>query len=414
MTFTCQTSYQACYNSLLANKAGRLTAKGVDTAWYKVSLVKGYNLLTTGIPLIIAQGNLIAVQPNADIATFSTSSEGDYACGAFNCASSTCDIDCSESPTGFRFGIKFYSITDTTYVQLAIPGNYATCGSYQLSAIATYYSNQANAIQQTKSSIINVYSPNGSNETCLFDSVPTSEILSTEATLVGGITAGPLLTTISLSLAAQMSAYYNALWSNTAFVLALLSSSTSNINGCLSNCSSAGFCKQNPTTYQYECNCVGYYAGSDCSSDIRPCSSSPCLNNATCDDFTSNSNLTSTEYVCNCLPNYYGSQCEYKLNLCINQTCSGNGLCIDLGSNTSCKCKMYFSGDFCEIESNELKTLKQIISMTTIIAYIVFALFTVMVLLCDCTSYMQGKFTPRMRQEVLLERRKITKLVYIN
>ena len=424
MAFTCQTSYQACYNNLLSNKAGRLTATGVDTAWYKVNLVQGYNFLTTGIPSSIAKGNLIAVQPNTDIVTFSTSDENDFACGAYNCDKSKCSIDCSKSPMGFRFGIKFHSTNDILINQLNVPGNYSTCGTYQLNAIATYYSNKPNPVTLSATRYINVYPSNETdNETCVYYTQSTLESLNTttsesiiEITEEAGFTIEPN------SLTKEINAFYNSFYSDMAFILTLLSASTGDISGCLSNCSSKGFCNQNPSTYEYECECVGYSTGSDCSSDIRPCSSNPCLNNGLCSDFSkvsSSLNISTTDYLCQCALNYYGNQCQNKINVCKNVTCSANGYCIDLGNSTKCKCKKYFSGDFCEIESNELKTVKAVISMATIIAFIVFIVYITIVLLCDYTSFLHGKFTPKHDKPVnynssISDKNRIRKLIYVN
>lgn len=53
---------------------------------------------------------------------------------------------------------------------------------------------------------------------------------------------------------------------------------------------------------------------------VNPCSSSPCLNQAICQDYW---NTTNTWYMCVCIPPYTGTNCETSiLNSC-------NGLCMN-------------------------------------------------------------------------------------
>ena len=57
--------------------------------------------------------------------------------------------------------------------------------------------------------------------------------------------------------------------------------------------------------------------------------------------------------------------------------------------------------------------------MATIIAYIVFCVYIIMILLCDYTSYLQGKFTPQRDKPVnynssFSDKKRINKLIYTN
>ena len=183
----------------------------------------------------------------------------------------------------------------------------------------------------------------------------------------------------------------------------------------MKSCSLQGYCVRDPTTMQYSCACVDFKTGFDCNSDLRPCFSSPCLNMGVCTDFSNQTQLNATRnnYTCECIHPYYGSQCQNKINICENVNCSGNGLCQDMGNSTKCKCFMGFIGDKCETETAKLKTIKNIISTTTIVAYLTLGVFLLMVLCIDYTSYRQGKFKP-IEQKRTNVSKKYRKPVYVN
>jgi hypothetical protein len=56
-----------------------------------------------------------------------------------------------------------------------------------------------------------------------------------------------------------------------------------------------------------------------------------------------------------------------------------------------------YSGDKCEIESNELKAVKAIISLASILAIIIIILFFIVIVLMDLTKYLCDKnsFIPK-------------------
>ena len=219
----------------------------------------------------------------------------------------------------------------------------------------------------------------------------------------------------------QINSFFSAFFGNVTFVLSLLSGVNYDISGCLQNCSMQGYCLPNPITMQYSCTCVDFKTGLGCSSDSRPCFSSPCMNSGFCSDFSILSNQTqlntTADYTCECIYPYYGSQCQNKINLCQNVTCSGNGVCQDLGNSTGCKCFTGYNGDLCDLESSELKTIKTVISTTTVVTYVTIGVFILMILCIDYTSYRQGKFIlrgKRNEQNRLIRSQKNRKPEYVN
>ncbi|RNA05564.1 neurogenic locus notch -like protein [Brachionus plicatilis] len=135
------------------------------------------------------------------------------------------------------------------------------------------------------------------------------------------------------------------------------------MNDCLSNCSGNGKCKVS-NSLKFECECFKNYVGTKCHINTLACNSNPCRNNATCID-----NINNRTYTCKCMSNdnrsslFYGLNCEKKIDVCQNETCSGNGVCYDGGFEPKCKCFSKYSGDKCQIESQEMKTIKAIIAL---------------------------------------------------
>jgi hypothetical protein len=88
-------------------------------------------------------------------------------------------------------------------------------------------------------------------------------------------------------------------------------------------------------------------------------------------------------------------------------------MCQDMGNSTKCKCFMGFIGDKCDKETNTLKTIKSIISTTTIVAYLTLGVFLLMVLCIDYTSFCQGKFKHFEKKRSIVSY-KYRKPVYVN
>ena len=292
-----------------------------------------------------------------------------------------------------------------------------------MTGTAKYYSTQPNQpikVSNTQSISLNVTC--SENQTAEIYTDYFIEETSSSSTDLETTPDYTTLTTTTLSnpplnLAGQIQAFFLAFFGDIQFVLDLLSTATYDLSGCLQSCSFQGFCLFNPVNSHYECNCIDFITGTACSSDTRPCSSSPCLNGGSCTDFSSSQtqlNISTTEYICSCTYLYYGDNCENKINICQNITCSGNGFCKDLGNATKCICKKYFSGDNCEIEASDLKTVKAVISTATVVAYVIFGMSILMVLFCDFTSYLTGKFDVNNKRSPRRNSFSLDKPIYVN
>ncbi|RNA40382.1 delta C isoform X2 [Brachionus plicatilis] len=158
------------------------------------------------------------------------------------------------------------------------------------------------------------------------------------------------------------------------------------LSDCLINCSGNGKCKfiQNK---KFICECFENFVGSNCQINTLPCASNPCLNNGTCLN-----NLENKTFTCQCdsqsnqLSLYYGKNCEKKIDVCSNETCSKQGVCYDIDGKAKCKCFPLYSGEKCEIESNEMMVKKVVIKTSAIIAMMTIVSFFVMCLACDMLS----------------------------
>lgn len=159
--------------------------------------------------------------------------------------------------------------------------------------------------------------------------------------------------------------------------------STIDITDCLSNCSQNGICKYLQIYDKFSCNCDSFFSGTTCSSDTRPCSKNPCLNNGTC--VQNLTDPTQTSYYCECGVYYKGKKCESKINVCENETCSGHGSCVDENNEPKCKCFNSFYGKQCETMSEGLVRIKAVTSFATITAIIIICLFYLMFIAMDLT-----------------------------
>lgn len=93
----------------------------------------------------------------------------------------------------------------------------------------------------------------------------------------------------------------------------------------------------------FTCSCSDDWTGENCEVFI-PCSSSPCLNNGTCDNFEDFSDFT-----CSCSNDHTGANCEIQIP-CSLLPCQNNGTCVNSEDffSHNCTCTETHTGENCE------------------------------------------------------------------
>ena len=187
-----------------------------------------------------------------------------------------------------------------------------------------------------------------------------------------------------------------------------MESSDFGIINCLKNCSDHGSCQFSLLEYNFVCICEQYYYGLSCEYDSRACSTSPCLNNATCVDIPSNGS-----YTCLCSSFYTGNECETRIDNCKNVTCSNRGECLLNNrefENATCKCYNDYFGDYCQEETASLKLVKKAISASSIIAILTIICFYLLILISDISDIWCLRKSKKKKEK----KKKHEKFIYIN
>ena len=174
---------------------------------------------------------------------------------------------------------------------------------------------------------------------------------------------------------------------------------------CLLNCSNHGVCYLT----DLKCRCNTGFRGENCEVEIDPCSSLPCFNDGICHYINStslSSEINTRNYACSCSKLFYGSNCEWKINNCANETCSQHGYCIDLSSSSSCICVQGYTGEKCEITSQDVITAKTVRTSSMIIAILTLVFFILYIISIDLTSLKRKNFGIRIEKKIKKLQRK--------
>ncbi|XP_036392357.1 delta-like protein C [Megalops cyprinoides] len=96
----------------------------------------------------------------------------------------------------------------------------------------------------------------------------------------------------------------------------------------------------------WQCECKEGWGGLFCNQDLNYCTNhKPCRNGATC------TNTGQGSYTCTCRPGFSGNNCEIETNECDSNPCKNGGSCNDMENDYSCTCPQGFYGKNCEISA---------------------------------------------------------------
>jgi hypothetical protein len=90
-------------------------------------------------------------------------------------------------------------------------------------------------------------------------------------------------------------------------------------------------------------------------------------------------------------------------------TCQGQGVCYDKLSKAECECFMFYEGNDCQIESNELKRIKSVTTVSSVIAIVSIVTIYLTMILSDLHTHFFIKKTIIKTPEI-----KVHKFRYIN
>lgn len=139
---------------------------------------------------------------------------------------------------------------------------------------------------------------------------------------------------------------------------------------------------------EFACICENeLYIGDDCDT-INPkvCFPGKCLNNGTCttqyESKVSSLAFVASQldrkpigYTCECRDFYHGPDCQYKENPCraLNVNCSNHGVCVASTNVPECACFVGYSGENCEVVSEEIMFVRTVSNMAVIASCFIMA-----------------------------------------
>ncbi|XP_072043967.1 uncharacterized protein [Amphiura filiformis] len=96
----------------------------------------------------------------------------------------------------------------------------------------------------------------------------------------------------------------------------------------------------------YQCTCKpGFIGNGLLCEDIDECTSSPCMNDGTCETDVNS-------YSCRCATGYTGDTCQIDIDECTSFSCMNGGTCEDGSDSYICRCASGYTGDMCQTAEN--------------------------------------------------------------
>ena len=121
-------------------------------------------------------------------------------------------------------------------------------------------------------------------------------------------------------------------------------------------CLHGGLCANSVNTSSFICQCSQGFEGNQCQTAISYCSSSPCHNGGICVDgigaFICNCTTGISGPTCDvyCPSGYTGDHCDEKLIQCTSSSCLNGATCLEGAAPPVCVCPATFTGPRCETE----------------------------------------------------------------
>lgn len=113
-------------------------------------------------------------------------------------------------------------------------------------------------------------------------------------------------------------------------------------NPCLQNAT----CLSSPGNLSFTCECPTGYNGSTCERAVSVCDTNPCEHGGTCQNGLAGP-------ICLCSAGYTGTLCETDFDECISEPCHNGAVCRDGVDEYSCYCVPGYQGKHCDLEVNE-------------------------------------------------------------
>ena len=172
----------------------------------------------------------------------------------------------------------------------------------------------------------------------------------------------------------------------------------------LNPCQNQGTCANSTdNNLGYKCQCLQGFDGDNCQYDRRPCKSTTCWNNGTCNE---TSNAT---FECHCQTGWTGLHCELMVNYCENIICENNGICRSLFMNYTCECLgESYSGRHCEITSTKTVLFQTVSKSFAYVAIIFLVAIVAFIIIMDILKYGFG-IDPVKHERERLRREKANK-----